>query len=450
MHAVTRLPQKRVIQLGRDAAPFRPAVENLARVENRDPCQRSYATPLSDSNKTSRVPISVDGKTVEFSSILLHDFCQCPSCVHESTNQRLFSAADVPANIQARSIEIDSASDSVKIKWTNDAPGFGEDHTTQVSVAALRELTQTGSLPGFGRDSHETQILWTKEPLENIKDFDYNVYMQDDKQVYELIRQLRTDGLAFVTNVPREVESLATIATRIGPIKLPSMATHGMSASKGGASVFADAYKSAVDLFHSDPEAFEILATLPVNYDYNYPNDNVYSTTKPVIELGTLRVGDKAYTCVQDYVKDWNELSLKNGGSGWNDAVLVDHMLKINWGPPFLAPFSNHQDPMIQGGTHRPPLSALNDKVDAWHEAASKFNALLQRPEYLFERKMDPGDCVLFDNTRTLHSRRAFDTADVGKPRWLRGAYVDKDSYFSRLRPTNAAQKSTNPADISC
>lgn len=206
------------------------------------------------------------------------------------------------------------------------------------------------------------------------------------------------------------------------------------SASKGGASVFADAYKSAVDLFHSDPAAFEILATLPVNYHYNHPNDNVYRTTKTVIELRPLRIGDKVYTQVHDYINDWNDLSVKNGGAGWDDAVLVDHMVKMNWGPPFLAPFSNHQDPMLQDGTPQPPLPALNDKVDAWHEAASKFNVLLQRPEYLFERKMNPGDCVLFDNTRTLHSRRAFDMDDVGKPRWLRGTYVDKDPYLSRLR----------------
>lgn len=114
--------------------------------------------------------------------------------------------------------------------------------------------------------------------------------------------------------------------------------------------------------------------------------------------------------------------------------MLVEHMLKINWGPPFLAPFSNHQDPLIENRCDQSPLSVLNDKIDTWHVAAFKFNALLQRSEYLFERKMNPGDCVLFDNTRTLHSRRAFDMADVGKPRWLRGTYVDKDSYFSMLR----------------
>ncbi|GKU07666.1 unnamed protein product [Fusarium langsethiae] len=297
--------------------------------------------------------------------------------------------------------------------------------------------------------------------------------MRDDKAVYKLIHQLRTDGLAFITNVPGVEKSVAEIATRIGPVKdtfyghtwdvrtVPEAINAAytsndlgfhtdllyfydpphvqllhcvQSASSGGASVFADAYKAAVDLFHTDPEAFERLATVPVNYHYNHPDSNVYRTTKPVIDLRPLRLGDRPYASVQAYVKDWNKLNIQNGGSGWSDAVLVDHMQKINWGPPFLAPFSNHQDPMLKDGPSQPPLMELNDKVDKWHEAAFKFNALLQRSEYLYERKMNSGDCVLFDNTRTLHSRRAFEAADVGKPRWLRGTYVDKDSYFSQLR----------------
>lgn len=102
-------------------------------------------------------------------------------------------------------------------------------------MATLRELNQSGSLLGFGRDTHDAQILWTKKPLENLKDFDYNEYMQDDKQVYKLIHRLRTDGLAFVTNVPGEVESLAAIATRIGPVQdtFYGRTWDGMSKAKG-------------------------------------------------------------------------------------------------------------------------------------------------------------------------------------------------------------------------
>lgn len=203
------------------------------------------------------------------------------------------------------------------------------------------------------------------------------------------------------------------------------------SASTGGASVFADAYRAAVDLFESDPDAFDTLATVPVNYHYNHPNDNVYRTTKPVIDLRPLRIGYKHYTDIRKYLRDKRALNIQTGKLATEQATLVDVIDKINWGPPFLAPFSSHQE--SQGLPHL-AVSELNDKVHKWHESASKFNALLQRSEYLYERKMGPGDCVLFDNTRTLHSRRAFDAADAGKPRWLRGTYVDKDPYYSKYR----------------
>lgn len=39
---------------------------------------------------------------------------------------------------------------------------------------------------------------------------------------------------------------------------------------------------------------------------------------------------------------------------------------------------------------------------------------------------------MIFDNRRVLHARRAFD-ASKGE-RWLKGAYVDDDVFFSKLR----------------
>ena len=47
---------------------------------------------------------------------------------------------------------------------------------------------------------------------------------------------------------------------------------------------------------------------------------------------------------------------------------------------------------------------------------------------------MAPGDCVLFDNRRVLHARRAFAVSDAGTERWLRGAYIDRDPFVSRAK----------------
>lgn len=154
----------------------------------------------------------------EFSAVLLRDACSCPSCVHESTRQRLFSVADIPADIQAREVVIDGPSDSIRITWENDLVGYGEDHATMLSIAGLRSMKESGYTPGSQKDKFPPPVLWSKKAL-NLPDYPYERYMEDDSILYQLVKQLHSDGLAFVTNVPGIKESLARIATRIGPVK---------------------------------------------------------------------------------------------------------------------------------------------------------------------------------------------------------------------------------------
>lgn len=169
--------------------------------------------------KTSaQVAVAIDGVEHSFSALLLRDACKCPLCVHKTSRQRLFSVTDIPANIEAQAVEFDAAQDAVSIKWKNDVSGYSEEHTTKFRMAALRGLSQSGSIPGLKEDFFPEQALWSDKPLE-IPDYDYEEYMKDDETLYRLVKQLRMDGLAFVTNVPGIAESLATVATRIGPIK---------------------------------------------------------------------------------------------------------------------------------------------------------------------------------------------------------------------------------------
>jgi gamma-butyrobetaine dioxygenase len=81
-----------------------------------------------------------------------------------------------------------------------------------------------------------------------------------------------------------------------------------------------------------------------------------------------------------------------------------------------------------------------------WHGAAKKFNDIIHRPENIHERMMKPGECVIFDNRRVLHARKAFEVADAGKERWLRGAYLDKDPFMSKLRVL--AHRFSTPKDF--
>lgn len=237
------------------------------------------------------------------------------------------------------------------------------------------------------------------------------------------------------------------------------------SSSTGGASVFADAFQAAQELYETDIDAFNTLATLPVNYHYKHVDSNLYGATKPVFDLRPLKVGNTTYSTLSDFLAAWehNRLSLlrRDKSSNTIDAsgsdspeapnplqplTIFDCLDKINWGPPFQAPLSINQTSMERASTSpssssSSPREALNQKMDAWHSAARKFNHLLQRREMLHERLMKPGECVLFNNTRVLHSRRAFGAEDAGKARWLRGTYVDKDAFLSKYRVLRGKMK---------
>ena len=213
------------------------------------------------------------------------------------------------------------------------------------------------------------------------------------------------------------------------------------SSSSGGASVFADAFKAALDLYSADQPAFNTLASTPVTYHYEHPGANLYAATKPVFDTRPLKIGNTTYETLSAFLEAWDShrqtTNARFGTTTVPSLSVGDCLEKINWGPPFLAPFSLDATTMehtLHPSTTTSSANALSDKIDAWHAAASKFAALLNRPENLHERLMKPGECVIFDNTRALHARRAFDAGDVGKARWLRGAYVDFDPYWSRYR----------------
>src|SRR6201999_1481851 len=99
-----------------------------------------------------------------------------------------------------------------------------------------------------------------------------------------------------------------------------------------------------------------------------------------------------------------------------------DYLQAVNWSPPFQAPFAAHS---VRKQTKSLPLEMVGQKFESWRAAAQIFSSLIHRPNGIYERLMKPGECVIFDNRRVLHARKAFEVGDAGKERWLRGAYLD-------------------------
>jgi gamma-butyrobetaine dioxygenase len=70
--------------------------------------------------------------------------------------------------------------------------------------------------------------------------------------------------------------------------------------------------------------------------------------------------------------------------------------------------------------------------LDDFYEAFQAFEKILNDPDMIFNIRLQPGDCVIFHNRRTLHGRTAFDPSSG--ERFFKGCYIDLDDFKSRLR----------------
>lgn len=377
--------------------------------------------------------MSIDGDPRTFDTVFLRDSCTCPQCVDPHSKQKLFQTSDIPEDIEAKckAVVNQGKQSVVEIEWANDVKGYGPTHRTRHSIDWLRRSLNTELLLRGGV-RHDERVLWNKEKItRDNKWIDYADWMGRDEVLLDALSHLDKYGLLFLRNVPESEESVVDIAGRIGTLKdtfygrtwdvrskqkaeniaytpqflglhMDLLYTsnpphlqllHSLRArTPGGESFFSDSFHAAHRLQQKSAFHFRTLCTFPVTYHYHHPTYH-YHYTRPTIEL-------------HPYPKYSEPTNLA--------------MHRVNWSPPFQAPFEARI-----GGENQTTLRH-------YLSAARAFDKLISAEENLFEYRLNEGECVIFDNRRVLHARKAFD-ATKGE-RWLKGAYVDDDVFYSKLR----------------
>lgn len=424
------------------AGPFRPTKQQLKEQEEQQLKQKAHQESLTeeaenvgklDGEPAQHLAIEIDGKERTFDTAFLRDSCTCPLCRDPHSKQKLFQTSDIPQDLEGSGkLVVDAEKGSVvELAWKNDVKGFGPEHRTQHSIDWLRRaLTVEVDLRGGVR--HDDRVYWNKEKItKDNKWVEYDAYMTQDDVLFDALTHLNRYGLLFVKNVPDSEDSVIHLASRIGTLKdtfygrtwdvrskpkaeniaytpqflglhMDLLYTsnpphlqllHFLRArTPGGDSFFSDSFQAAHQLLRQSASHFRTLCHFPVTYHYHHPTHH-YHFTRPTIELFPYpRYADPGQPAIN----------------------------RINWSPPFQAPFESRI------GTNT--STALRSYI----AAAKAYEKLLAAPENLYEYRLNEGECVLFDNRRVLHARRAFD-ATKGE-RWLRGAYVDDDVFFSKLR----------------
>ncbi|KAL6704334.1 hypothetical protein ACN47E_008290 [Coniothyrium glycines] len=353
--------------------------------------------------------VIVDRKTIP--NIWLRDNCQCNSCVHDATKQRLIDTFSIPKNIAITNYSIKD--DGFTIEWS-------DGHASSYSREFLGNLVNTMEQRSIIRQGLSDTKLWDSTIASAhppIVQYDQT----EGDRIITVLRKIRKYGFCYIDNTPFEdptttkqllerisfirethyggfydfTADLASNDTAYTNIALEAhtdttyfsdpaglQAFHLLSHTdgSGGASLLVDGFHVARELHRTDPAAYNILATVNV---HAHASGNEGISIQPYRSFPVLE----------------------------HDTATGD-LLRVRW---------NSSD--------RAAIELPIEDTEKWYDAARQFDALLKKKENEYWEQLTPGRVLIFDNWRVLHGRSAF----TGKRR-ICGGYVNRDDWMSKYK----------------
>jgi gamma-butyrobetaine dioxygenase len=348
-------------------------------------------------------PSSID----RLPAALLRDNCPCPDCRDPVSGQRLIAITDLAPQLSITA----TAEETGGLRIT-----FGPDgHQAVFSRERLATLTA----PAVAGRNEMTRQLWRAADFPaGPPGTTWADYATSDATRLSCLRQLLVAGLMLLRGVPARPGAVLTVAESFGYVRETNygrvfdvrveatpanLAFTGLpigphtdnpyrdpaptlqllhclvNAADGGESGLLDGYTAAAALRAEDPAAFDCLTTTPVTFRYADVTAEL-SATRPLIGLtATGLISEIRY----------NSRSM--------------------------------QPPAPRSGASAAAAAA---ELTEFYRAYRAFAMILLRPELTIRFSLEPGDCVVFDNTRLMHSRTGFGATGQ---RHLQGCYADID-----------------------
>ncbi|WP_282384646.1 MULTISPECIES: gamma-butyrobetaine dioxygenase [unclassified Pseudomonas] len=348
-----------------------------------------------------------DGRVSPFHHVWLRDNCPCDQCVYSVTREQVFESVDAAEDLRPLATRIDSDG-CLRIDWQ-------DGHLSRFDPGWLRAHAYDDESRAERLAGKPQPHLWHSDL--QLPVFDYIALMNDNAALLQWLLAVRDIGLTQVRGVPTEPGSLKLIAQRISFIResnfgvlfnVQSKADADSNAytafnlplhtdlptrelqpglqflhclvndAEGGESIFVDGFAIADALRLEDPQLFEALCEIPVEFR-NKDRHSDYRCLAPIIAVDALgRVA---------------EIRMANFLRGAFDTSVA-------------------QMPLL-------------------YRAYRRFIAMTREPRFRLMQRLKPGELWCFDNRRTLHARNAFDPATGA--RHFQGCYVDRDELLSRV-----------------
>lgn len=346
-----------------------------------------------------------DGKNARFPYIWLRD--NDPAELHPETHERLFDLGSVPLDIAPSAISL--SVDTLEIQWPDRA---------ELSRYSLNWLwTHRPESRRFDPAAVDVQT-WDSESLTAPCHYDATECRAHQATLVSALETLKRVGIVVISGLPDEPTAGERFGDLIGfkretnfgemfevvnrpepnnlaytalalPLHtdLPNQRVipgyqflHCLqNSNSGGASTFADGFKICEQLKNRNPDAYRVLSTTAIPFRFHDTTADI-RMRRTIIEL------DEA-ECVTSF-------------------AFNAHIADI----PDL------------------PYTQLIE----FYAAYQALILLMREPNMTLQLHLQPGQMVVFDNTRVLHGRTEFDYKEG--TRHLRGYYIEKNEVDSRLR----------------
>jgi gamma-butyrobetaine dioxygenase len=249
-----------------------------------------------------------DGHKSRFEYIWLRDSCCCAECGDPLTATKRISVADIAPTTWARLAVVEGP--NLKIEWENGHPSVYSGEWLRARCNCSESRTARRHLP----------TLWDSSLSGNLSTIPYSEFSEDDEGLLAALEQVRDRGFSLIRSTPVDINTLESIAAKIGYIRETNYGRvydlvvksnaklfanqgvfvpphtdeayrhhaqglalfHCLKAAKdgGGVTILIDGFKVAEDLRRVDPAAFELLTRVPQQFAQRYDSLDLRSTAR--------------------------------------------------------------------------------------------------------------------------------------------------------------------------
>ncbi len=350
----------------------------------------------------------------ELQAIWLRDHCQMPASRNPDNGQRLLNITDIPPDIAISKARLENGKLIVEFSPDGHRSEFDPDWLYRNCYCLNRQ---------YDDRSETSKILWRGDSFgKELPRYVYPDYCEQASSKLAALQAVRDYGFVLLDSVPCEPGQILKVIETFGFVRETN---------------YGPLFEVRTRV---DPNNLAF-----TNLGLGCHLDNPYRDPVPGLQL--LHCLDSSTeggeSILQDGFMAASILRQENPGhfatlsQNWINFRFRDHSADLRSRVPFIE--VNDRDEVVKVRFNNRSIDTIMlapDQVKQFYPAYRHYAEILERAELQVVFKLQPGELMLFDNTRVLHARKAYSASGS---RHLQGAYSDLDGLYSSLRILEAS-----------